>query len=169
MYRTDKTDADTYTLAEHLGSGKIEIEAPFAAPIVVECEFSVSSNWFALWYDYVCDTPADVLTRKCKLHTGHPELMIYGKKVRMPDLWDAKPSYLERYKDARSKGDTSSSDYKLYREQFIKEHIDKEYMDRLPYIEKCELQMLYKHNPLAFSLFYSDAATQGFLMEWGWK
>ena len=169
LYRTDKTDADTYTLAEHLGSGKIEIETPFDVPIVVECKLSVSSSWFAPWYDYVCDTPADVLTRKCKLHTGHPELMVKGKKVRMPDLWDAKPSYLERYKDARSKGDTSSSDYKLYREQFIKEHIDKEYMDRLPYIEKRELQMLYEHNPLAFSLFYSDAATQELLMEWGWK
>ena len=156
-------------LAEHLGSGKIEIETPFDVPIVVECKLSVSSSWFAPWYDYVCDTPADVLTRKCKLHTGHPELMVKGKKVRMPDLWDAKPSYLERYKDARSKGDTSSSDYKLYREQFIKEHIDKEYMDRLPYIEKRELQMLYEHNPLAFSLFYSDAATQELLMEWGWK
>ena len=92
-------------------------------------------------------------------------MVVKGKKVNILDLWDAKPFYLERYKDARSKGDTSSSDYKLYREQFIKEHIDKEYMDRLPYIEKCELQMLYKHNPLAFSLFYSDAATQGFLME----
>ena len=28
----------------------------------------------------------DVLTRKCKLHTGHPELVVKGKKVNILDL-----------------------------------------------------------------------------------
>lgn len=153
LYRTDKTDHETYTIAEHLGSGKIEIESPFDTPIVVDSKLSVSNNWISRWYDYVCDTPADVLKKKCKLYAPSPELMVGGENIDLMALYDKRPSYVYEYKEAKS--DTSSSSYKSSREKFIKKCIDKDYYaDKSDYISMRECQTLYEYNPLAYLLYF---------------
>lgn len=167
LYRTDKTDPSKYTIGEHLGSGEIEIEKNFNAPVMAESELTISSSWLSSWYDYVCDTPVEVLKKKCKLHVSSPIVTVNGEEIDIMSLYEKKPSYITGYKDAKAKGDTSDSHYIRYREEFIQDCIDKDYAVKPDYIEKRKLQMLYEHNPLAFTLFYSEKLTNHFLMEWG--
>lgn len=153
LFRTDKTDHKTYNIAEHLGEGKIEIENPFDMPIIVDSKLRISNNWISSWYDYVCDTPADVLKKKCKLYPNSPNLMVGGENIEMMALYDKRPSYVYEYKEA--KGDTSSLSYKSSREKFIKKCIDKDYFaDKSNYILMREYQTLYEYNPLAYLLFF---------------
>lgn len=155
LYRTDKTDPKTYTIAEHLGSGKIEIENPFDEPVIIDSKLSISNNWMNHWYDYVCDTPADVLKKKCRLNAPFPDLMVGGENIEIMALYSKKPSCVYEYKEAQS--DTSSSSYKLNREEFIKKYIDKDYCaDKEEYVINRKYQALYEYNPLAYFLYFGN-------------
>lgn len=155
LYRTDKTEPDTYTMAEHLGAGKIEIENPFDAPVIVESKLSISDSWIGHWYDYVCDTSADVLKKKCKLYAPFPDLMIGGEHIEIMALLDKKPSCVYDYKE--TKRDTSSSEYKSNREEFIRKYIDKDYCaEKSVYTFKRKYQALYEYNSLAFFICFGE-------------
>lgn len=155
LYRTDKTDPKTYKIGEELGSGTIEIETPFDDPITIESKLSVNNSWMGRWYDYVCNTPVEILKEKCKLHAPLPELIVKGENIDILTLIRKRPSYVYGYKEARN--NTASSEYKADREKFIQEYIDKDYYaDKSVYISKREYQTLYEYNPLAYDLCFGE-------------
>lgn len=175
LHHTDGFNPQHVTLATQMASGKIKIMNSFNAPIEIECDLETRHMLIRdlKWHDYFCNTPVDAIKQKCILHLNINYAMIDGKKIDNEILLGEEPYYLSNYKLAREKGfsfsDKSGQTWYIYRREFIQKHIDREYDEKSDYIYKNVPKRLYQHNPLAFSLFYSEEFTERCINKYGWE
>ena len=146
------------TVGALVGSGKIEIDSPFDSPKIVSSKLSIGD--YKPWVNYedyeayIRNNSIETIKRQCHISLSSPTLTIDGKLFNNRVFYDKIPYYANRYKELRK--DTASSDYKLCRDIFIKEEIDKTYDEKDMWVFRRECQMEYEFNPVAYALFYGE-------------
>ena len=149
---------DTYNLGARVGSGKIEINTPFDAPVTVTSKLEVPDYkpWInSMDYEkYIRNNSVEAIMKQCHISMNSPELTIDGMTYNMKIFWDKIPYYATHYKELRQ--DTASADYKDCRDTFIKEEIDMTYDKKETWVYIHKTRMDYDFNPLAFTFFYGE-------------
>ena len=147
-----------HTVRAHVGGGKIEIDSPFDSPIIVSSQLAIGD--YKPWVDnedykaYIRNNSIETIKKQCHISLDSPTLTIDGKQFDMMVFYDKIPYYANRYKELRK--DTTSSDYKLCRDVFIRGEIDKTYYEKDTWVFRRECQMEYEYNPVAYTLFYGE-------------